>query len=627
MLALIRRDPIRESLPRWILISALSASVMEGLRTFSLTATRTGLRSLDPDLQQTMTACILWVPLILFLALGNTGWRCRMFDLALPLTARRLWLAHLMAVLLGGLILLSTAVGVIGLHRLLLSTLPGRIPANLGLLGLYTPAAAVMILAAVLTQSFQPAQYRIRLSRIGRCLFFLLLISAWGLILVLRQLHPAICCVPVLLAVWAGLRTYRSLPAGFRLVPLDADVVRETHRAVHRENRVGVLPGIKQNGSAEGRVGRGWAFRWFLLRTVLRTLAKKPAAWFMPYPFLIFFGLLISGYLTGLSGHRDDYEYAFLLLAVFMLFNFLLVPLSSLHYVDALPLSRRFLCGLILLPGLGFFFLSYGAGKIGLASLDESNPLVFFQQADAGLHLPPYPSKVPVLRVPAEYGRIAWDGRVPDNRAPWGESHTAWQEPLYQGGRFIVYSPFSTEKGSSNRFVAWQLSRALYAVHGVNIPPERIQDYCLVDSGQSTILRGKELNLAEEFPELRRPRPMRVFAVYPLLITGLWLLLVALFLQSLRAGVSEAKIKQVFYVLQTFCFVLIMGQMTMMISGFARPTAASGFLKILQRQLAEVLPGGEAAVWGLALLLCAGFYRFVQGRFERIEVPLPKSKS
>jgi hypothetical protein len=372
---------------------------------------------------------------------------------------------------------------------------------------------------------------------------------------------------------------------------------------------------------------KGWMSQWFLMRTVLRYLAKNSFAMLAPYPFIILWGLFMSGYLSGLGGIHDDFEYPFLMLAVFVQFNFLYLPLSLLHNLDALPVSRKFLCALIVLPGLVAFILGYGAGKLGIVHLDWPNQLVLYQKEDAGLYVPPYLMKNPVVRVPAEYCRIAWNGRVPTISAPWGESHSAFQAPLYKDSRIVVYSPFSTEKESSSRFVAWQISRAISAIHGITIPPEEIKARYLVDSSDGIALRDKGLTLLQDYPELQSQKPAIAHAVYPVFVVALLFLLVALYLQAFRAGITDTARKWIYYGLLSLCLALHLAQAAAMISRFARPTAASALLKILNRQLAEALPGGNATVWGFSLLLCAALYWFVQSRFERIEITGPRSRS
>ena len=125
MLALLRRDPAVRALPRWLFVGALFASVMEGLRTFlTLGAARDGVEI------ETFALLLLalWLPLAVYLAFGGIGVRCTRFDMALPVTARRLWLAHLVGVTLSAIAVLATAAGVVRLHDWFVGSLPGNPP-------------------------------------------------------------------------------------------------------------------------------------------------------------------------------------------------------------------------------------------------------------------------------------------------------------------------------------------------------------------------------------------------------------------------------------------------------------------------------------------------------------------
>ncbi|MEP6781294.1 MAG: hypothetical protein ABJC26_15460 [Gemmatimonadaceae bacterium] len=106
-------------------------------------------------------------------------------------------------------------------------------------------------------------------------------------------------------------------------------------------------------------------------------------------------------------------------------------------------------------------------------------------------------------KVPLQYWHRAPNNVAPTITAPWGETSPAY---TFQGPGLVLYNPYSSIEGSSERFIDWQFARATIAVYGKAIPRSEY-DY-------------------EKFP---LPRPL--VEVFPVrLLDALMLTLYALFI-------------------------------------------------------------------------------------------------
>lgn len=126
MFALLRRDPlISSNALKMGVVMALNAVVVAGLAAF-LSASP-GMRPFGHSARLALLAIPIWISIFPFLCFGKVAERCLPFDLALPLSARTLWLAHVIALSLFGLALLAFTGGSctscfllhIGLHNIL----------------------------------------------------------------------------------------------------------------------------------------------------------------------------------------------------------------------------------------------------------------------------------------------------------------------------------------------------------------------------------------------------------------------------------------------------------------------------------------------------------------------------
>ncbi len=345
LFAEIRRDETLRRLPLWI-----SACVGVALLLSAWFAYRA--YGGDPASGSSTLTLVLWCAVAPFLAFGQAGGRCSRFDLALPLSARRLWLAHVAAVLLAAGLILAVAAALVVAISGLSGRLQGLPPPPLDVLRLTVHLGAGLALALAVLESQKPTLVKIPPSR-GRVL---LTVASLGGILgslwLLSALPLPWTLVPLGLAVALGLRTYRSLPAAFALVPRAADPDRPPARRSAESDWAAATP----------------RSRWRRDLDLVRWVAGGPIAW-LAYPAVFFAGMLVADLLRTLTGETDLTVHN-LLLAVYVLLAFSGLMTVRLPHFDPLPVSRRLLYAALVLPSLAAFVLGYGAGRITAVVLE-----------------------------------------------------------------------------------------------------------------------------------------------------------------------------------------------------------------------------------------------------------------
>jgi hypothetical protein len=620
-LDLLRRDPVVQALPKWLLLVPLAASVLEGVRTmaFGWRVFRSGPMETMPPGDQLFLIFILWLPVSLFLLFGRTGQRCTTFDLGMPLSARKLWNVHLLAVTLASLAVLASAVLIVRARDGLIAALfegapvpPSDLPA------LALPLVASLVLGIVLLQG-RDRSLQTTSARRGNARFAVATVVAlYVLVVVLDSLPPLAAMVPLAAAIALGLQFRRTLPEAFTVAPREA----QDGAAVDADGAAAeTWAPSRARGSFGERLGRNLTIFHVLSRGIAPgQLIAIPALLAFGYPFILFWGVLVSG-----AAFSESFRNWMLVLTAYLLFAFLPAPMAQLYVFDPLPVSRRRLFALIVLPVVGLLSLGYAAGWATGRLFDARQERVAFQEAVSESLVPPYPLKTPAVRVPVEHCLIAWNGRPPAVGSPWGESHPPWSMPLRKGGTAVLYSPFSAPEGSSIGFVALQISRAVEAVYGASVPPSEIESrYLEVDErGIVVPVKAGGLPLLHDYPDLVEPRRVTSFPIFMLFTAALYLLTSCIYLRLYRATVTNRRRLVIFFVLSGALFALHLALMALFVMRVVRELIFSGLMTIFSRWLTDLLPGGAIAVWVLCALLFWGIYRVAESEFERVEVPVP----
>ena len=619
MLALLRRDPLisSQSLKVGVFVAA-NAAVIAGLVAFL--AASAGAGSIGPFRRLAFLAIPIWLSISPFLLIGRVGERCLPLDMALPLSARRLWLAHVIALMLFGLGLLALTGGILQLFFRLLQRAPQESSAfPEAFADLVLPMSAGLVLVVVLHQCVHPSLCRIPRTRQYILYSILVVCIALGLILALALLPPLAAVVPLALALWIGYRTYRSVPPAFTLVPReacpgDAAAAPAPSGTAVEPAPLGDLVKEAEAGSAGSVVlGR------LLFRVLYGKFAHRTYAFYGFYPLLFFLGVIFSGFMA-LWRDMELPQLLWLFLTAYFLLSFLPVQMVQLQFLSPLPISRTRLLSLLMLPGLLAIFVGYGAGSAGKAFIQSSRLMIKYQEESSSL-LPTYPSDYPVVRVPAQYFEIAWDGNVPENGSPWGESHPARKDPLYSGSRIVLYSPFSTPRGCTPQFVAHQISKAIQVIYGTTVPYQQVLErYLEIKDNVCLGLKDGGAPILRDYPNLIPVRDIPLFPLIALVIGGTWLLMAALYFRTCRATVSDAGRKAVYFALLAVVLMINTAPVPALILGFFRLEVVDAFLRILIRQAVDFLPGGVLTVWVLSAGALAGAYQLAKALFGRIEL-------
>jgi hypothetical protein len=580
MLAWIRRDEALRGWPVWLLVTSLNTSVIAGL----LVLRAAERRSPVPAGGLLLAA---WIGVALYLAFGRTRTRARPFHLTLPLSARRLWLGHVTAV-----VLMAGAVALAGVALELAHPrmLAGRVALEVRPLALAAHLLAGAALATVLLQLASPQRARIPLSA-GYALWALaVLVAVPALLVFLAPRGAAWSLLTLAAAVAIGGWELATLPPAFSLVP------REAARA-----RVALLeaPGADRAPS-----------RWIVAAALFRGASAGALDW-MSVPVTMLFAFVVGGGITLLGMDAVDLRYAYVPMLSYLLFSAIAPRLGRLHHLDPLPVPRRILFALLVVPCFAACVAGYGLGAFAAGRAARRAELVGF----------PATGEVHSVKVPMWARRIAWNGRPPAVVSPWGESHAPVTWPLWRGGRAVLYSPFSAPRGSSREYVAWQLSRAVEAVYGRRVPADEIADRYLVTGADGrVVLRAGARLLSGDDPRLSPVSGGPMFAVLMALVCVPWLLLVALLLRAYRAGVSDAWRQGLFWGLAVLVVVFFAGQAAAVIAGLARPWLATALVEIPVRALGESAAATVGA-WVAAAVLLLVAYRLAESQFVRMEIP------
>jgi hypothetical protein len=592
---LVRADPALRHLHKWTAISLLSAALF--LNVVAYARLKVGGEvwgALD-----VWYIVLAWLVLAAYLVLGQVRTRCSSFGMTLPLPSLHLWRAHVLAVLAGGALLLAAVTAAVVLGGVLLSNVFDAGAFSAGEVAIDTlRIAALFILAVAALELRAPAMSRAPLDAAGVATTLSAALAILPAALWLLRLPAVAALVPLLAAVGLGAIRIRALPETFSLAP----------------DRAGAAAaGTAGAAGWDDLAPRSALSRWMLVNTVvLRSMFRRKAAPWLIIPFLLFFGVLLAGIDEPWSD--ENLRSLFIALTAYILMSFMVEPMLQLQRVETFAISRRRLFALLVLPSLITITIGYVGARVYVESRaargDLPEAIELFQAKDGYFY----------TRVPARFCQLSRTGEVPRNTAPWGESYPAWSTPLYRGSGVRLYSPFSIGEGASVEFAALQISRAAEAIIGEAITPEEIRRRYLRERDDGSVaLATESLTLQRDFHlKTRYAGPM--FPVVLTLASVIWLVTLRVYFAVFRAGVSKRRRKGVGFGLMGALFAVYIVQMVLASSGIMDVWVQSGFLEILVRRASDAFAGGGAVVWGACIAVFALLYRWVERRFERVEV-------
>ena len=606
----IWHDGAMRWMPLWLTITMLNTSVLLGAVLF-----RQASRHEDLQPSTAKILVILWLAVALYLIFGNVRQRCQQFELTLPIPSRTLWRRHLAAVLLAGVIVLAGSFVVLGLHSSLISRAGRQSWLEIPYASLVGPLFAGLLLAAALIGSVEPGQWKptgrrrywitVSAGLVGIPLL-LLGLAAWPWI-------STTLCLTLALVIAA--RTERRLPDTFRIAP--ATATETTAR-----NTIAV--------NIDGPVGRLQIYR--TLFNILHTAPpwKQFTPW-MVYSFIALIGFVLAGGVDRWK-EMEDLRFLYLPFGSYMLFAGIGVITYNLFRIDSLPVSRRTILAVLMVPGLVIYCGGYALGWWARATAPDPEPLVTFNvrqaQVEIDLHAgdeaPPREVRTMVwVDVDPSFLGLSLSGKVPRLSTPDGESHQAWSEELFRGAPPLVYNPYNTPAETNAEFEAQMLSRAIEDVYGQRIPPDELrQRYFVVEDGKVIGLQPDTggFPLLEDYPDLVAPSRGPETPVYMLVVLVPWLLLAALFFRSLRATHSVKFVRRVYWIGLAIPMIAMLGQVILAVFGLFSPDAGRAYLAVTIRSLGAS-PVLWAASWALCLAGISASYWLVLRQLERAEIP------
>jgi len=585
---LVRQDPAFRRLPFWVLMALVWATAATGVIAW-ITA-----RHGPVDLE--LLALLIWFSVALYLVFGEISTRTNSFNLSLPISARELWLSHLIAVGLTGIAVLAISAGVTIATLFLIGKLieGWQIDAeSLAVLGGLLLAG--LILAVGIVHAFRPDAQNVPLSfrRVG----WSLMAAVVPLVLAFMLRPLGTFGVVIVFGLAAAMFAYV-----FRAIPETLSAPTETRRA---------SAPIEATEPVSWSKTERHAGVWLSLRVVhgVTTFAKKPVAIWLVMPFLLFLGFWVSGIDARASSNTQRFAYPFMIVYVMMALT--TMPLHGLGVIDWLPWSRRRTLALITLPFFLCVATGYGIGHVTNAILGDGTGdkelLCFVKDRESG--------ESRFCRLPSTF-EIAWDGKVPEITTSSGEVHTLWSKPVVKRLPIRMYYPYDVPPGSSIDFTALQISRAAAAVYNTDIPPDEIRTRYLEMDGSTPAL-----TLQADYPALRQAGHALYFPGIMAMVVVLWSLLTAAYIHWLRGGVSEEKRKIMGVVFIAIPMLLWIFDFVLEATELSEIAIRNAFINNLARSAGET-PAGVVAVWVGSALLAWGAYRLVERRFERAELSM-----
>ncbi len=339
---LARHDDAYRYLPKWIAIMVFLATTWLGLAT-----------ALGDRIEPWLLVALCWLGPASHLALTSRLERSRDVWLALPIPGRSLWAAHGLALLLAsGAVLgaiLVAAFGSVILVGSLSAELASRFAPIVRLLAVASLHMVAMWLLAIAVMQARRPQLAGPTVATRHDLVFAggLVVITTASIVGLGHWGRAAALLPVVLAIAITTATWRRIPGALLVAP--TGLAPEDHGGGRRDITA---------PDTRATVGIPW---WRLVFIVLRTTAKNPFMFVLAYPILACLGLLLGG--GGPARPLESFHgYFIAAITAYTLFAMTVAALQRSARFDHLPLSRRRLLGILLLPQVACLVLGSATG-------------------------------------------------------------------------------------------------------------------------------------------------------------------------------------------------------------------------------------------------------------------------
>jgi hypothetical protein len=589
---LTRRHEVLHACPKLMALTAVSGTLVVNVLTFraAQTGDPVGFGAVDGLLLQAVI--LVGFAGILFKSVAAR--RCRPWEAALPVSSFVLWRSHHLALIASGLLSMLVTGAVVAVF---VATM--RAVTELDLLSL-KQLALLMVRPALLVMAISGAVAirRVDLADLAADagwprLRALLVVALYLLLAGLSFLPLIVSIIPVFaVTIWAVSKG-AQLPPVLESQPICSDAGQDVTGAV----------GLDEPIAASGRVAS---------KTIQRQLFKWPATWIVGLPFILLFGVLLGGYIPGKGFSDDSMRVVQYFIVVYLLLAFSGHFMENLYRVDHLPVSRRRLLLWLTMPGLICVSLGYITSQSFLNRSQLANEQIRFVNEEENYG----------LKVPVEFFNLSATGDVPPIFDPQGEEAEAFSVPVMKGLPWRLWKAHTTPNGMGMEFVAWQISRAVEALYGAQIPPAEIQDrYLEIGPAGRVVVREPGLTLQADYPDLRSAYRG---PVYPLLVGSIcivYLLVLGLFFSFFRAGVTIKKGRIAFWGLMVGLFALHIGVYATLIIGWTEDWILTGALLSVARSAAATGVGSQALIWFCFAVLAGLSWVWMERRFAAVEAP------
>jgi hypothetical protein len=518
----------------------------------------------------------MWLALLFAVIVAHFNSRCSSLSLGLPIRPRELWLVRIVAISAAGILPLAVIVLMISVYSRgnLVEPALVRIGARI---------ASAIVLSVVLFQVPDRGLYRIRTTT--RFKWYVAGVTA-GLMFYVTVTPESWIYTAVLLAAAAVITgvSYREMPPGFQTSCMET---------------------VRPRADAAGPVSRGqWrassrlARRWRMVRLVLRETVNSWSGWLMILLIAVTVWALLAQYYAAYHSLQD---YVILMLWIWILLNRSTMRLARF---DSYPISRRLVFWVV----MAVVAVAIGVGlTIGYTIHHASKDPVTQVRGTKGQ-----------VRVPFEAWEVSWNGKPPDAKSPWGESHEPGGMCLFgKDSRICVYNPYEIGGKSSSEFIAWQIDRAVERVHGADETVSGLSD-AGVDSLSSRFLESEKYIVSSSLYRGSSMR-MRTNALILTLWAVMFALLAGVWWRRFRPSADYTATRWFVILFFSLPYLYLFVLLALDARGLIEVDAALALTMIGLRWVTESIPLGLAGWVVVAVLACTASLWYVQSCFVRAE--------
>ncbi len=591
--SVVLRHEVLRQLPKILGVTFALASVIFGLVAYW--GAMDTVAGISQNWILTLLQVFIFINASFLLMTSEAGLRCRAWELALPVQGRLWWKGHYLSLMLGGVCLIL----VYSIFPLFPYLLGNKLQEALypvleenaitylwQIFGLpfLVYVLALDILVLWFPASAQPGNEKGWSLRLG-----FLIASLTGLLVLVSHFELTLLLL-FALGIMGLLHARAQIPDALSLAQ---------KKTIFTDSEKWSIP---EPGTRSGLI---------IHFTIMRLLFKWPVNWLFLLPFIGFFGMLLGGF-NPITDNPEAMRFSNFFMSVYVILAGAGHFTEKLHLLDFLPVNRRTILAWVVWPAILMLGLGYWLGQ-WQASVQSANvEVISFVNDETG-----YGLKVPPISF-----QVVKAQEAPLIRADWGETHQAESVSVMKGLPWLLYKPYTTPEGSSEQFVAWQISRVVKAVYGENLTPEEIIDRYLEtdESGRVQVCSGG-LSLKEDYPQWEK---IPSGPVFPLLFGAavvLYLLILALLFRSLRWQASLKKTRAVFWSLMVTLLMLHIGGLGTYMAGLTDDWILRGFfIGLVQRwwQTGSAVMGIAYVGFVLALVFV---WSLTLNQFRRLEPP------